>query len=165
MNRVGFLLAVSLFYGFGALPSFGHDCCHHAHDGDCWNCDDHCRHGSAARPYWAAPSTPGSAAAAAAAADLRTLEGKITEVVYLPGSTPENGMVEVRLQSAAQPTLVRLAPSGFLKHGGMLLREGETITVRGFPVAGLEGDIVVATEVRYGDKTLNLRDVRGRSAW
>ena len=96
---------------------------------------------------------------------MRTAEGKITEVVYLPGATPDGGMVEVRLQSAGQSQLIRLAPVGFLKQSGLLLREGDTVIVKGFPVAGMEGDLLVATELHKGEKTLSLRDTRGRQAW
>ena len=96
---------------------------------------------------------------------MRTAEGKITEVVYLPGATPDGGMVEVRLQSAGQSQLIRLAPVGFLKQSGLLLREGDTVIVKGFPVAGMEGDLLIATELRKGEKTLSLRDPRGRPAW
>jgi hypothetical protein len=96
---------------------------------------------------------------------MRTAEGKITEVVYLPGATPDGGMVEVRLQSDGQDQLIRLAPVGFLKQSGLLLREGDTVIVKGFPVAGMEGDLLIATELRKGERTLSLRDTRGRQAW
>jgi hypothetical protein len=96
---------------------------------------------------------------------MRTAEGRITEVVYLPGATPDSGMVEVHLQSAGQTRLIRLAPAGFLKQSGLLLREGDTVTVKGFPVAGMEGDLIVATEIHKGDKSLPLRDTRGRPNW
>ena len=96
---------------------------------------------------------------------MRTAEGKITEVVYLPGTTADSGMVEVRLQSAGQNQLIRLAPVGLLKQSGLLLREGDTLIVKGFLVAGMEGDLLVATELRKGENALSLRDPRGRPAW
>jgi len=96
---------------------------------------------------------------------MRAAEGKITEVVYLPGATPDSSMVEVRLQSAGQSQLVRLAPVGFLKQSGLLLTEGDTVTVKGYPVAGMEGDLLVATELHKGGKALSLRDPRGRPTW
>jgi hypothetical protein len=83
----------------------------------------------------------------------------------LPGATPDSAMVEVRLQSAGQSELIRLAPVGFLKQSGLLLKEGDSITVKGFRVAGMEGDLLVATELHKGEKTLSLRDAWGRSAW
>jgi hypothetical protein len=47
----------------------------------------------------------------------------------------------------------------------MLLREGGTVTLKGFPVAGMEGDLIVATEIHKGDKSLPLRDTRGQPKW
>jgi hypothetical protein len=96
---------------------------------------------------------------------LQAIDGKITEIIYLPGATPDSGTVEVRLQSGAQSELVRLAPSGYLKQSGMLLREGDTVTLKGFPVAGTEGDLIVATEIHRGEKSLPLRDTRGQPKW
>ena len=93
------------------------------------------------------------------------MEGKIAEVVYLPGATADTGLVEIRLQSSGQIKLIRLAPAGFLKESGLLLREGDTVTVRGFPVSGMEGDLIVATEIHKGERTLSLRDANGRPAW
>ena len=96
---------------------------------------------------------------------LQTIEGKIAEVVYLPGVTENSGLVEIRLQSSTQNRLIRLAPTGFLKASGLLLREGDAVTVKGFPVSGMEGDLIVATEVHKGEKTVSLRDESGRPAW
>lgn len=147
----------------GAVPAAGHDCCHHGHDGAYWECD---------HPSWdcdhpgpqANGLSPGSGPSGAPA-NLQTLEGRIVEVVYLPGAAADSGMVEIKVQSAGQATLVRLAPSGFLKRGGMLLQEGDTVLVKGFPVAGMEGDLIVAAEIRGRDKQLALRDARGRPVW
>jgi hypothetical protein len=96
---------------------------------------------------------------------LQKAEGKITEIVYLPGTTPDSGMVEVRIQSAGQSQLIRLAPEGFLKQNALLLREGDTVMVKGFPIAGMDGDLMVATELHKGEKSLSLRDTQGRPVW
>lgn len=152
MKRFGWIGTVSLFCWFGIQTAGAHDCDHHGHyyQDDCHGYD---------RVYDHSYSSPSGTA------DLRTLEGRIGEVVYLPGPTPDSGMVEIRVVSGNQTTLVRLAPSGFLKQSGMTLREGESVTVKGFSVAGMEGDFVVATEIHEGGRVLNLRDARGRSAW
>jgi len=161
MKWLGVLGVIISFCWFGAVPAHGQGCCHHNHhydDADCWD-GDHCWHqGAPAGRYFRGPgSSPG-------AANAQTVEGKIAEVVYLPGATVESGM-EVRLQNGPQTNLVRLAPSGFLKQSGLVLREGDTITVKGFAVAGMEGDLIVATEVHKGEKTLSLRDTHGQPAW
>ena len=144
---------------FSALPATAQCCCHHGHHcGDCDDCDHHCY--STSQPgrsdRWG-PSTP--------AAVSETAEGKIAEVIYLPGATEDSGMAEIRLVSAGQARVVRLAPTGFLKQGGLLLREGDVVKVKGYPVASMDDDILVATEIDKGDKSLSLRDSRGRPAW
>ena len=145
---------------FSALPAAA-QCCSPSR-ASLWGLDDDCDHHcystsqSSRSDSWA-PSTK--------AAVSETTEGKIAEVIYLPGATEDSGMVEIRLQSAGQARVVRLAPSGFLKQGGLLLREGDTVKVKGYPVASMDGDILVATEIYKGDKSLSLRDSRGRPAW
>jgi hypothetical protein len=62
-------------------------------------------------------------------------------------------------------SLVRLAPVGLLKQGRLVLREGDTISVTGFEGGGMDGDLVVASEIRKGDTRVVLRDPRGRPVW
>jgi hypothetical protein len=139
---------IVLIAGLSGVPAAA-QCCHHGHHcGDYDDCDHHCYSTSSSgrSDSW----VPFSKAAASEAA-----EGKIIEVIYLPGATEDSGMVEIRFETSGQTRVVRLAPSGFLKQGGLLLREGDTVKVKGYPVAGMDGDILVATEV----------DSRGRPAW
>ena len=65
----------------------------------------------------------------------------------------------------SRPTLVRLAPVGFLRQSYLLLGEGDTVAVTGFEVSGMDGDLIAATEVRKGNKRVVLRDRRGRPVW
>jgi hypothetical protein len=95
--------------------------------------------------------------------NLRTLEGKIMEVVYLPGMTPESGMVDVRIQTSGGANLVRLAPSGFLKQSGPRLQEGDSVTIEAFPA--MKGDLMVATKVRGSGVEMRLRDSSGHPLW
>ena len=158
MKLLGIIGVISALGLFSAVPATGHGCCHHDHHcDDCWGCGHYSRQSPQANRGFGGPT--------GATATLQTLEGKITEVVYLPGATADTGLVEIRLQSSGQSKLIRLAPAGFLKQSGLLLREGDTLTVKGFPVSGMEGDLVVANEIRKGDRTLSLRDLNGRPAW
>lgn len=158
MKRLGIFGVASAICCLVATPLLAHDYYHHHPSSDSYgNSSDHNQ-----------PASRRQVRAATAAGDARglhVLEGRIAELVYLPGPTPESAMVEIRLQSGGQTTLIRLAPSGYLKKGEMRLKEGELVTIKGFAIAGIEEDLIVATEIRQGNKGLNLRDGRGRSIW
>jgi len=74
-------------------------------------------------------------------------------------------MVEARVFASERTTLVRLAPVGLLKQSHLVLREGDTVSVTGFEVTGMQGDLLVAIEIRKGDQRVVLRDRRGRPVW
>ena len=105
------VLASILFIGwFGMAPTVTLGCCHHGnHCDDCDTyhgsfSDDCCQHEQGSgHCQWTASGAVG---------DLRTAEGRIAEIEYLPGATPDSGMVEVHLQIAGQSQLIRLAPVG-----------------------------------------------------
>lgn len=150
---------VFLFLLFCLLisPAEGHDCRGGHHCGDGWNCDHHSSRGAVQSPGSVAPSYPATAAT--------VIDGKISEIIYLPGATADGAIVEVRVASSTGATLVRLAPVGLLKQSQLILREGDAISITGFEVNGMDGDLVVAAEIRKGDKRVVLRDPRGRPVW
>jgi hypothetical protein len=98
-------------------------------------------------------------------ATAQSYEGKVAEVIYLPGVTPDTAMVELRLQSGSDRIPVRMGPAGFLKQNRLNLKEGDAITVTGYRVSVGDGDVLVATEVGKEGRTVRLRDRLGRSAW
>ena len=138
-------------------PAAGHDCRGGDHCGDDWNCDHHGSRSALQSPRSVSPSY--------AATAPRVVDGKISEIIYLPGVTADSAMVEVRVFADARATLVRLAPVGLLKQSQLVLREGDTVSVTGFDVGGMDGDVVVAIEIRKGDKRVVVRDPRGRPVW
>ena len=158
MKLAGMIGVVSVFAWLSGMPAAAHDCWHHNYDDHgCWDCGHH--------GYGYLPPARNWQAPAGEVPNLQTVEGKIEEVVYLPGATADTGMVEIRMQTAGQVKVVRLAPVGFLKKGGLHLREGDTVVAKGFSVTTMDGDLLVATEVRQGGTTLSLRDAQGRPAW
>ena len=92
-------------------------------------------------------------------------EGKISEVNYVPGVNADAAMVEIRLLVGKQERLVRLAPVGFLNKNELSLKEGDTITIKGYQVATRDGELIVASQVQKAGKTLVLRNFRGRPVW
>jgi len=137
-------------------PAAAHDCRGGPHCGDEWGCD---RHGSPS-----ALQSQGSVSPSYAAAP-KIVDGKISEILYLPGATADSAMVEARVLAAGRATLVRLAPVGLLKQSQLVLREGDTVSVAGFEVSGMDGDLVVAIEIRKGGQRVVLRDSHGRPVW
>jgi hypothetical protein len=95
----------------------------------------------------------------------QSYEGRIAEVIYLPGVTPDAAMVELRLQSGSDVIPVRLGPTGFLKQNQLTLKEGDVITVTGYRASVGDGDVLVVTEVGKDGRTVRLRDRLGHSAW
>lgn len=146
-----------LAFGFLTPLIFAHHCHHH------YDCDDcGCGGGPCYRDHHASGGWNYGPPAAAPAAAGQTLNGTISEIVYLPGATSDDGMVEAWIATSGQRVLVRLAPSGLLKQKRILLREGDAVSVTGYRVSAMEGDLVVATEVRKGAERVTLRDSRGR---
>src|SRR5579885_2387114 len=92
-------------------------------------------------------------------------QGKVVEVDYLPGATAGSGMVEIRVDAGGRTTAVRLGPAGFLSQNGVAVKEGDAVRVRGYRVTTGDGDMLVATEMAKGGKSLALRNSAGRPAW
>lgn len=149
---------------FGHI-AWGHSGCHHGNCGDC--AGDHRCYGCASSSRadrWSGPAVSG-AERQPAVVNVETREGRIAEVVYLPGATPDSSMVELRLMSGSNTASVRLGPAGFLKQGQLGLKEGDSVAVSGFWVSSDDGQLLVATEIGKQGKTLQLRDRRGRPIW
>ncbi len=162
MRRAGWLVILTgwLAFGFPALAHCGHHDCDDCGDGGCGGCG---HHGMSARRGAAANGAGGQTATAPAAAETR--EGKVSEVIYLPGPTRDTAMIEVRLMAGTAEVLARLAPTGFLHQNQMDIREGDTVSVTGYWVTAGDGEMLIATRVARQGKTIQLRDGWGKSMW
>jgi hypothetical protein len=155
--RYGILIAGFLSWGgLLIIPVVAHHGPGGHHGSGCRYCasDHHCN--------GCAPAARGGVGSGTAPAEAQAIEGKVAEVAYLPGVTPDDGMVEIRVLAAGKSTLVRLTPVGLLKQKQLVLREGDAVSVRGYVVEGMDGDLLVATEVYQGGRRVVLRDSRGR---
>lgn len=160
--RIVFFILPATFCSL-TIPVYGH-----GHHGNCGPRTSFCD-GCSSREHdcygCGAASTGNRWRDSASAANFETLEGKIAEIVYLAGATPESGLVELRLLSAGVRIPVRLGPSGFLKQQQLTLKEGDAITVTGYRIAAGDGDLFIAAEVKAHGKSFRLRDTKGRPAW
>ncbi len=155
LSAATFVFSLLLLASPQPLPAHHHgchhcsDCCGHSHTCDC---------GHATRD-----GCPGCAPARARTE--QSVAGTITEVIYLPGGSPDEAPVEVRVKTASGKTLVRLGPVGFLRDRGFEPREGAKVEITGFPVRGPDGRILVATKLEAGGQAIQLRNSRGGPLW
>lgn len=168
MPRLFALLAVPTALFLPSLLAHGHNCGHHggcasstSRDHGCYGCGSW----NAGSRWNNSPPAAGQTPSRPGPANTQTHEVKIAEVVYLPGATPENAIVELRALDGSTPVLVRLGPAGFLKQNQLNLRDGDAVTVTGYRVAAGPEDLLIATEVSKQGKTVRFRDSRGRPAW
>jgi hypothetical protein len=165
--KVLILASFAVLWLFSTMPALGHGCGHHGGCGS--DCDGHGCYGCGS---WSGPARWANPPARSAegrtgvtGSNTQSYEGKVAEVIYLPGVTAETAMVELRLQAGSETIPVRLGPAGFLKHNQLNLKEGDAITVLGYRVSTGDGDLLVATEVGKQGKNVRLRDRWGRPAW
>jgi hypothetical protein len=65
----------------------------------------------------------------------------------------------------AETLTVHVGPSSYLAQQGFSFAEGDQIEVTGSKVRFEGGDVLVAREIRVGDKSLTLRNRQGIPAW
>lgn len=84
-------------------------------------------------------------------ATVESLKGTIAEIRSGPSTS---GIIEAWLKAAGGTVLVRLGPVNFLAQNGLKLNEGASITVKGYRAVIADDDLLIATEVEIGGKTL-----------
>jgi hypothetical protein len=62
-------------------------------------------------------------------------------------------------------SLILVGPSSFVKEKGFTFAKGDQIEVTGSKVKYNNSDVVIAREIKKGDKTLTLRDEKGIPGW
>lgn len=163
------LLTLSAAVWLASAPTAqGHGCGHHGGCGPAYSGHRGCQGCNwwSGDSRWSNPAArPERNPGAANRTNTLTREGKIAEVVYLPGVTADAAMVEIRLLSGNETITVRLGPAGFLKQRQLGLKEGDGITVTGYMAAGGEGDLLIASEVSKQGRTVEFRDGWGRPRW
>lgn len=71
----------------------------------------------------------------------------------------------VHLKTDQGTLLVHLGPGKFLEKQQFAPKAGDTMTVTGSKLTTGKGDVILAAEVKSGDKTLTLRDAQGVPVW
>ena len=112
------LLAITTSAFLHGMPAYGHNCGPHggcassySRDHGCYDCGS----GTSGSRWLNSPSAPSNTQTPSGPVRVQTRDGKIIEIVYLPGSAPERAMVELRVADGTRDLLVRLGPASFLK--------------------------------------------------
>lgn len=92
-----------------------------------------------------------------------SIHGTVDEVLtvqprYLPG-------IHLRVKTDDKLFEVRLGPAWFLEQQNLAFSKGDQIDVTGAAVPDKNGQVVIAREVKRGDRVLVLRDSKGYPAW
>ncbi|MCE5278743.1 MAG: PRC-barrel domain-containing protein [Planctomycetaceae bacterium] len=101
-----------------------------------------------------------------AADKVTTIQGTIESVsTFRPAPDAAAGQ-RLRVKAEDGKTyIVHLGPAGFVDAKGLNLASGDTVHITGAQ-ADMEGrTVVMATQIRKGDQTLQLRDQQGKPLW
>lgn len=93
-----------------------------------------------------------------------TASGVVESVTHPAG---RNGMIGTHLSLKTETGMldVHVGPQAYLEKQGFSLEKGETITVTGSKQVLGGKDVLIAREVKKGDKVLTLRDANGIPKW
>ncbi len=89
---------------------------------------------------------------------VESLESAATQGRWGPGQT-------LRLKTATETVLVHLGPAEALAQYNFAPKPGDALTVTGSKLTTGQGTVIVAAEVKAGDRTITLRDSLGRPTW
>lgn len=96
---------------------------------------------------------------------VETIQGKITEVSYMPGKKNAAMMgVHVTVTTDAETIPVHLGPVWFLNEQEKL-EKGDQITVTGSRITFEGAPAIIAVTVKRNQMTLRLRDQNGFPVW
>ena len=104
--------------------------------------------------------------------NLVTIQGQVekVETKSRPGRLGGEGRPDRQAQIASLKTdqgtvLVHLGPARFLEEQQFALKVGDTMSVTGTKLTTGRGEVILASEVKSGGRTLTLRDAQGIPVW
>jgi hypothetical protein len=98
-------------------------------------------------------------------ASVVSMRGK---VVKIEKSSPDEGMgdgIHILMATNKEQIEVRLGPSWYVENQDIRFRPGDKIDVTGSRIWSSRNPLIIAAEVKKGDRTLRLRDKQGFPIW
>lgn len=94
-----------------------------------------------------------------------TLTGTVENVQETSARGRGRGGLHLTLRTDSGTSDVRLGPAAYVRSKDFQLTKGDSITVTGSKITLDQQEVIVAREVKKGDKALTLRDAQGRPLW
>ncbi|HET7291671.1 MAG TPA: DNA-binding protein [Vicinamibacteria bacterium] len=96
---------------------------------------------------------------------VTTLRGTVADVSVVASRGGRMGGVHLSLRSGEAEQQAVLGPSWFLESEGLRLAKGDDIEITGSLVDADGKDLLIAAQVKKGEKSVRLRDEQGIPAW
>lgn len=94
-----------------------------------------------------------------------TVNGTVEDAKEIPSQGKGAAGMHALVKTASGVFDVRLGPAEFWKRHGFELAKGDSIEVTGSKMKSGESEILIAREVKKGDRTVTLRDSSGVPVW
>jgi hypothetical protein len=116
--------------------------------------------------------TPGPGRGASPMYDVKTemtIKGTVESVETVTGTDGRDhralGGTHVTVKTEKETPEVQAGPTAYLTEKGITLAKGDTLEILGSRVTIGEEPVVIARQIKKGDKTWTLRDASGRPVW
>lgn len=96
---------------------------------------------------------------------IKTIDGKITDVEYLPPLAGMSVGTELTVESDSRKWPVQLGPLWYLSRQDVAFKKGQEIKVTGSEIVLDKEPLLVATEIQIGKRRLKLREKDGAVVW
>ena len=120
------------------------------------------------RVLWRGTGGWGEKSAYCALFDTKTIQTVSGVVVSVDSVTPMPGMrpgIELQLKAGKELIPIHLGPLWYLENQDIDINPEDTVEVTGSRIYCDGKEVIAATEVRHGDKTIKLRDAKGHPLW
>ncbi len=96
---------------------------------------------------------------------VTTIKGTIQSVDTLSGHRGNFHMIELTVKDTSGTIAVNVGPTFYLDEQKISFKVGDNVVVTGSKVQFNGNDVILAAQVKDGDKTITLRDDSGRPVW
>jgi hypothetical protein len=120
------------------------------------------------RVLWRGTGGWGNKSAYCALFDTKTIQTVRGVVVSVDSVTPMPGMrpgIELQLKTDKWLIPIHLGPLWYLENQDIDIKPNDTVEVTGSKIFCEGQQVIAATEVRHGNKTIKLRDSQGKPLW